>query len=147
MSFKDRFGITDIDLLNKDQRISFSIDFFEEAIPVVLFVPDKNKRDHDHLHLDKKSLRKFLATLSMKGGSYMNHGYYRIETAHSNEKDCLVDLSIFMFKSSNIQEGIDFLYMISLTKDNLLEIKSWVESFESLSSSQLKEKYNKDLKN
>lgn len=145
MAFKDKYAITDINIINKKQRMSFSIDDFDEIIPVILLVPDLNNNDHDHVHLDNKSLKEFKATIAMKGGNYMNHGYYRIETDHSTKKDCLIDLNIFMFKSKNIKDGVDFLYTISLTKENIKEIYEWIEDFESITSEELKEKYQKDL--
>lgn len=147
MAFKDIYAITDINLKNKNQRMSFSIDEFDEVVPVILLVPDLKKHDHDHIELDLNLLETFLAKLSLKGGNYLNIGWYRLETEHSSEKDCLIDLKVFVFKSQNRKEGVDFLYKISLTRENLDTIKEWSEEFISKTQNDLMEKFNQDTKN
>lgn len=148
MSFNNRYAITDIDLIDKNQRMSLSIDEFDNVIPVILLVPELKEKEHDHIHLEKDGdLKRFLNILKLKGSNYMNVGYYRLETSHHVvSKELAIKLDLFMFKSNNPSEGVDKLYSVNITKQGLEDISNWIDEFYSKSDSELNSKYLKDSK-
>lgn len=146
MAFEDRFAITSVKLNNPKQRISFSIDQFDNIITVLLLVPNLEEKEHDHFYFeDTKDLKVFLNMLHMKGSHFLNLGYYRFEVNHSNKNESLVELKVNMFKSNDKKEGLDYLYSIHLSRENLIEIKEWIEIFLNTSEEKLKNRYQESL--
>lgn len=146
MAFEDRFAVTNIKLDNSNQKMSFSIDEFDNIIAVILLVPNLEKSDHDHIYFeDNKDLKVFLNMLTMKDPHSLNLGYYRFEVNHSNNKKSLVELKVNMFKSNDKSEGVDYLYSVHLSRENLIEIKEWVEIFLNTSEEELKNRYEESL--
>jgi vacuolar-type H+-ATPase subunit F/Vma7 len=63
MSYQDKYGITQI----KDgdhNNLSLSVDDMGNGkVPILLFIPDKNKPDHDHIVLTRENAATMLVWL------------------------------------------------------------------------------------
>lgn len=149
MSFQDRYAITNIELKDSEQKMSFSIDEFDNIIiPVLLLVPNVKEHEHDHVHFKNEGeLKRFLNILKLKGSNYMNTGYYRLETSHHiHENNLLIHLYVYMFKSNNPKDGVDKLYTIGITKKGFDDISDWIDEYYSRNDDELYDKYTKDSK-
>lgn len=142
MGFNDRFGITDFVPENSSQRVSLSIDDFDEIVTVLLLVPDILQHDHDHINIPLEKIPDFKLFLSTLGQSKFESDRYQLFVTNYDLPNNTVDLEVY----TKHQGKRNFLYKMTIPRFALVAMNAWVGELEKLTKDELMAKYLRDTK-
>lgn len=142
MAFNDRFAITHFTPETSDQGVSLSIDDFDEVVPVLLLIPNKQQHDHDHIHIPLSKISDFKLFLRTLGHSKFDCGRYQLVITNYDLSTNIVELDVYTQR----QGKRDFLYKMPIPRFALVEMNSWVGELEKLTKDELSAKYQRDTK-
>lgn len=135
--FNDRFGITRFNF-NENSTLSLSIDYFDDVVPVLLLIPDREKKDHDHIFLDEKSIIEFEKSL------LKNHIFRVDRNTIKTSKTPNGNISLELFE--HVKTSKNYLYKINIQKESIPSILDWIKHFKKLNQNELFQKYTDDRK-
>ena len=151
MAFKDRYGITRFETVNKG-RISFSIDNNRDIVEAsLLLIPNVDEHEHSHVVFTREQLKKLKSALALKGTNFVNLDHRnenfmeRLNFYEGKVDGSLISIELVEInKKENDTTGVCLLH---LTGEAVNGLRDWIDDFFLLSDEDLEIKFNKDWKN